>query len=346
MIHAGPMSVVRTEELRTALEDGLACREDLPSAVVGLTRWASRYATSTTIENVEATLGDGTRLHLILKDMSPSAILPGARRAKPKFLYNPRRELETYRSLLNGERIGTPACYAAVADDNAERFWVLLEKFPGVELYQVGDLERWQQAAAWLGLMHSRFAGDADVIQRRGVPLVIQDSSFYSQWIFRAAKFACEAPWAHRSASQTFIDHLASTYHVVIEQLLALPRTIVHGDFNASNILVQRPDSRERVCPVDWELTGLGPGLMDLAALTSGLWADDDRKVIAESYRAALSPAALLPGDLSVFLHALDYCRLQLCVQWLGWSPNWQPSGKHAHDWFGEAVRLADRLGL
>jgi hypothetical protein len=33
-------------------------------------------------------------------------------------------------------------------------------------------------------------------------------------------------------------------------------------------------------------------------------------------------------------------------VQWLGWSPDWSPPAEHAHDWLGEALHLADKLGL
>jgi hypothetical protein len=30
-------------------------------------------------------------------------------------------------------------------------------------------------------------------------------------------------------------------------------------------------------------------------------------------------------------------------VQWLGWSPGWQPPRAHSRDWFSEALRLAER---
>jgi len=43
---------------------------------------------------------------------------------------------------------------------------------------------------------------------------------------------------------------------------------------------------------------------------------------------------------------ALDYCRLHLAVQWLGWAEHWAPPPDQARDWLGEALAAAGRLGL
>jgi hypothetical protein len=45
-------------------------------------------------------------------------------------------------------------------------------------------------------------------------------------------------------------------------------------------------------------------------------------------------------------LTALDYCRLHLAVQWLGWAPEWSPPPEHTQDWLGEALGLARKLEL
>jgi hypothetical protein len=43
----------------------------------------------------------------------------------------------------------------------------------------------------------------------------------------------------------------------------------------------------------------------------------------------------------------LDFARLQLCVQWLGWAPSaWTPPEPQRHDWIGDASELAEELGL
>jgi hypothetical protein len=35
-----------------------------------------------------------------------------------------------------------------------------------------------------------------------------------------------------------------------------------------------------------------------------------------------------------------------MAIQWLGWSPNWEPPPEHAQNWLTEACRLAKKLDL
>ncbi len=119
-----------------------------------------------------------------------------------------------------------------------------------------------------------------------------------------------------------------------------MPRTVIHGEFYASNVLVAGDAADPRVCPVDWELAAAAPGLIDLAALVSGGWSDGDR----ERDRRRL-PLRGRPGAFSA--RQLDLARLQLAVQWLGWAePSWSPPAGQRHDWLGEALALAERLEL
>jgi hypothetical protein len=46
------------------------------------------------------------------------------------------------------------------------------------------------------------------------------------------------------------------------------------------------------------------------------------------------------------FFTALDYCRLHIAIQWLGWAPNWSPPVENAHDWLNEALHLAEKIAL
>ncbi len=126
-------------------------------------------------------------------------------------------------------------------------------------------------------------------------------------------------------------------YEAVVDRLAGLPTTLVHGELYASNVLL----AGGRVCVVDWELAGVGPGVLDLAALTAGL-ADDHATALAETYRLALED----PPDAKELRFALDCARLHLALQWLGWSPGWTPPPEHALDWRAELPRLAARVGL
>ena len=141
---------------------------------------------------------------------------------------------------------------------------------------------------------------------------------------------------------------LTARYDAVTEQLAALAPTFIHGEFYPSNVLVQQGGKTPRVCPIDWEIAAVGPGLLDLAALSVGKWTDAERARLAVAYRAAAAPVAETASHLSddEFERALDLARLHLAVQWLGWEPRWEPPVEHRHDWLGEALTLAERLGV
>ena len=131
-----------------------------------------------------------------------------------------------------------------------------------------------------------------------------------------------------------------------MERLLALPATVIHGEFFASNVMVDESGGRLRVCPVDWEMAAIGPGRVDLAGLTSGGWTQEEKDAMARAYYDALPAGSPAKADWQGFLEDLEYCRLAQAVQWLGWSPLWEPPPEHAQDWLKEAVKTAERLGL
>ena len=250
---------------------------------------------------------------LLLKDLSPQALTERARAAKLDLLHDPRREPEVYRSLLADAGLGTADLAAAVVDPAHDRFWLVVEKVEGTELYQVGEVERWAEAMRWLARCHDHFAG----IAARDY-LVRYDRSFFELWPARAG-----------------VD--LPGYESIVERLAAHPTTLVHGDLYASNVLV----GDGRVCAVDWELAGVGPGALDVAALTMG-WGDAEAAALADEYRRALAR----PPEPAWLAAAVDAARLHLAVQWLGWSPEWEPPPEHARDWRAELPRLAERAGL
>jgi len=85
------------------------------------------------------------------KDLAPAALLGEARTAKPAFVHDPRREPAAYRELLRPLAIG-PHC-AASGDD-----WIVIERLPGVELWQIGEPDVWVRVAARVAHMHRRLA--------------------------------------------------------------------------------------------------------------------------------------------------------------------------------------------
>lgn len=311
----------------------------LTEAGVGFPREIRRrpfeYRTSFPLEELDVELEDGTELRLVFKDLGWAGLDEEARLAKPEFLHDPLREPAVYASVLAPADFGAPRYYGSAIDPGAGRCWLFIERVEGRELYQVGNLELWRTAGSWLGEMHLALAEDLERHAERG-RLIDYDAAFYRRWMDRAREFAT-APDLPASRAES-LGRLAERYDSVVEGLLDLPKTVIHGEFYASNVLVG-DGATPRVCPVDWELAATGPGLVDLAALISGGWSEGDREAIVAAYRSAVG-GAFSPAQL-------DLCRLHLAVQWLGWAPpSWTPPEEQRHDWLDEALTLAERLHL
>lgn len=258
---------------------------------------------------VELEVGGRT---LLLKDLSPGALTEHVRAAKLEWLHDPRREIDVYRLHLVDSGLGTAELVASVTDPARDRYWLVLEKVAGVELYQHG-LAEWPAVLRWLARCHDHFAH-----LDGGEHLARYDRDFFALWPRRAGVGL-------------------SGYEAVIDRLAAMPTTLVHGDLYPSNVLV----SGARICAVDWELAGVGPGVLDVAAITAGL-DEDDARGLAEEYRRALTA----PPDREGFEHDLACARLHLALQWLGWSGEWRPPPEYARDWRAELPRLVECAGV
>jgi aminoglycoside phosphotransferase (APT) family kinase protein len=326
---------VPDSELLDALRGRLGGNE-----IVALERRPYRYATSAPLEEIRVRTDDGAETRLILKDLSRERLLRDARASKPEFLHEPRRELETYRRVLAPAAVG-PRTYAVVDDAVRGSQWLLVEKVPGVELWQVGELSVWEQVAAWLGGFHADFADRTDAVREANPQLLEHSPASYRTWRDRALGALSEStdPRAPELAEAL------GRYDAVIEILAALPRTFIHGELYPSNVLVVTAEEPLGVYPVDWEMSAIGPGLADLAALVGG-WDAPERERLEGAYVRGLSDrGGTTPGADELRAGMLS-CRLQLALQWLGWASEWQPPREHAHDWVGEALLAGGELGL
>jgi Ser/Thr protein kinase RdoA (MazF antagonist) len=307
--------------------------------VLGLTRRPYRYATSAPLEELHVDLGDGAEMNLILKDLSRDRMIGEAGATKPEFLHQPEREVETYRRILAPAGIG-PRCVAAVAEPDPPRYWLLIEKVPGVELWQIGELAIWEEVARWLGDFHAGFAGRIDEVRAANPHLLDLSAAWFRSWRDRALDRLghSDDPRAPE------LERALHAYDDVAGALGALPRTFVHGELYPSNVLVVRGEP-PRICPVDWEMASTGPGLIDLAALVGG-WKEDERRRLGAAYLEGRGAPAVGSREETVLEQDLARCRLALALQWIGWSADWRPPAEHAHDWLGEALELTRELGL
>ena len=338
-------SAVSSEDLRYGLEGVLGRYFGETGVIVNLERQPSPCRSSYALEELDLLLVGGTPLRLVFKDLSRRSMPVEGQRAKPIFLHDPLREIEVYRQLIAFGEFGTPTCYGTVGAPADERRWLFLERIEGVELSQIGDFLTWQEAAAWLARFHSHFQGGPRLADlAKATHLLVYGPDYYRLWLKRARHFTFHASRSLADDKHRQLKRLVTNYGCVVERLADLPVTVIHGDFYAANVLVRSESKARRICPVDWEMAALGPGLIDLAALSAGSWNEEQRRELAQAYYAALTPNTW--PDIDSLLDALDYCRVHLTIQWLGWSDVWSPPPEQAHDWLSEALFLAKKIGL
>src|SRR5439155_24601424 len=184
--------------------------EDITAVIGGgavVRRRPSAFRSSSPIVEVDARFDDGRMATVVVKDLGRSSQVERVRRAKPAFLYDPLREIVTYRNVLAGAGLGTAELHGFLVEPHKDRYLLALEKVEGVELYQVGEIEVWQEALRWLARLHDRFRG-------RDLParLIRYDPAYFQRWRGRARQFdGFDAPG----------------YNDLVQRLTSLPPTLL-----------------------------------------------------------------------------------------------------------------------
>lgn len=332
---------VATGDLRELLDDMLA--DQSPAPIRRITRRPSAMWTSARLEEVDVEFADDTTAALLVKDLGRDGLHDDARAVKRESLHDAMREINVYGHVLSHISVGTPHLHGSIADDDTGRYWLVIERVSGVELFQVGELTTWEHVAAWLAHAHGQLG--RRVADLGGAPdwLLRYDAAFHRQWLAPALAAARGREAAPDVLGR--LEWLADRHETLLARLEALPATLIHGELYASNVLVSETDHETRVCAVDWEMAGVGPALFDLAALTTG-WPVEAQRAMAQAYWNALGEDARRYGSFPSLLEGLACCQLQRAIQWLGWFGDHAPPPEHAHDWLGQAVTLAEEMAL
>jgi hypothetical protein len=288
------------------------------------------YATSAVLEELSVSIAGAERV-LILKHLSWDGLFGDAVTSKQRWLHDPRRELGAY-ELLAGEGV-TPEFYGGSVDPHGA--WVLMDKAGGVELWQIGEFATWMAVAGWLAAFHERFRDRVDELVERNPALIRYDEAWVGRWAGRAANVVEHAGDPRAEALRAVVGR----HDDIVAEWATAPRVFLHGELYPSNVLVHGEPDDVVVNPVDWEMAGIGPGALDLAALTGG-WDRPERDALIAAYEQSVPVPE--PG----LRRHVCLARLHLALRWLAWADDWRPPSEHANDWVAEALESAADLGF
>jgi thioester reductase-like protein len=188
------------------------------------------------------------------------------------------RELEVY-ALQSDVRFARhmPICYGTWRDEAAESWGVLLERLDGMEAIDAtGNPGAWtparvETAVDGVAEMHAVWLGrEREFLAAPWIGYVPSASSVAEMTPLWAALAEHAAPmFAEWSAPALVTAHAAlvdsiSQWWPALE---ALPRTLIHHDFNTRNIAIRPSPDGARLVAYDWELATVGAPQRDLAEL-------------------------------------------------------------------------------
>ena len=322
--------------------------------VLLLDREPNDYASGWASEIVTCRLSDGTELRLFFKYGSDRiGATNGNFNTEP--LSDVGYEAEVYRVVLQPLHGPTPKFYGTYKEEATGRSWLIVEYIEDAMVLhqmaaaekmvpvwrawrQMDDMwEQWEQwelntmgmAASWIGRFHA--VSEVRLSDITNQFLKKYDSDYYLEQARRTLLFS-------NNSSQDFrwLHTLCEQFQKSVAPLLRGRPTIVHGDYYSHNILVRH----DRICPLDWELSGIDLGEMDLACLTEG-WAPATARHCELEYQRARWPGGA-PAD---FEQVLGAARLCLYFYNLGHQPQWASQSECV--WYSEQLQaIGEQMGL
>jgi Phosphotransferase enzyme family len=320
-------SAAGERRLRTLVEKLIERRLGRPVTVSGLRRQPSRFATLFPAEVLTIELVGGERVSLFLKHLGEQE----QRDHPEKRLRN--REVRIYEELLRDPELPVVGFYGSEWNTTSRRYQLFLEYVDDFTLNYQG-LEHWMEAARRLADLHVRFAGQAERLLECDFLLRI-DALHLREWGERAvAAVAARSP------------DLAAKLERVVDSddgpgdvLAAQRTTLVHNDLSPKNVIADRSATPARICFVDWEMAGVGCGVMDLVHLKYGLDERNDRKMRA-AYCAELTGTGLVPSGREALRSVFAACELHRTVHRLAHVNQWRTPLETVASWVADAQRL------
>jgi Phosphotransferase enzyme family len=203
------------------------------------------------------------------------------------------REVGIYRALSGQLPLATPGLVAA----DQMGGWLVMERLPAGRPTEAWTADDYRVATAALARLHDRFWGLGEDLSN--YPWLARPFTGDFPIHLQAAKTATDSI-VQQSAPSILVAqpgrlkalrHMLEHAEAVVEPLRAAPQTLLHGDYWPGNLSIL-PDGR--LAAFDWQLSGLGPGVIDLLVLlNNGRWWGGELPLPPEelvaSYRQAIA---------------------------------------------------------
>jgi hypothetical protein len=317
-------------DIRLTLERLLQDTQGRHAKISSLRREPSPFATLFPAEALSVSFESGDELSLFVKHLGPEqSDHPDKQRRD--------RETRVYEELLGADNLPVPRYYGSNWNETTKRREIFLEYIDDWNL-KYHDLEYWFIAARRLAQFHAYFATRAEKLLACDF-LLHFDTSYLYEWADRALSVL-------RDQSEELAKELAlavGSYDRVAEILARQPLTLAHNDLAPKNVLADRSTNPARICFVDWEMAGVGCGLMDLVELKYGLDPVNDQKM-RMVYCAELAGTDLLPSCPEDRSSLFAACELSQTVYRLAHSKSWNLPIARVAQWVSEARQLVMRI--
>ncbi len=332
-IENDPITRLMTE----TLQEGLSTLRGRTVRIDAIERKFFEDSSSFAAERLCAHLDNGECVKVFFKDLNPENQLQSAQLVRGAKLESGLRELQMYQRVLSKYRIGTPELYASRWEPERRIRWLFLEDAGRWWLNKVADFAPWLAAARWAARFHacvrSLPAAQIDFLPRH-------DRTFY--WSC-AETIQGKLPRLDPEDLPTVekaLDHFVGS----IDRLLALPTSIIHGEYYGKNIVVRDGNATHAIAAIDWESAAIGPSFLDLASLSAGKWTPEQKHAMRRAYFDEYQLATGQQMAWDAFIDALFDLNIYQALVWLGWWPD-RNFSRHFGRWMRELERvMEDRL--
>jgi len=181
------------------------------------------------------------------------------------------REARFYRDVMPHSRVRGPRCYYCAYDAGQTTFVLVMEDLSGLRM---GDQVRgltWEEALSALRAIapfHAQWWDHPTLESFTWMPL----ENFDLQYQFAKTWPAFRHDMYDRLMPEEIAvgDRLNWQGDRLAELVRHVPRTIVHWDYRADNLIFDQPDAKDPVIVLDWQLAQRSIGAFDMARLFCG----------------------------------------------------------------------------